>query len=58
LKLEYLYVDLGTATNGFAIPLNPAQFTAAAVAASAFNVASSIRFTDNVIRVGLNYKIY
>jgi len=62
LKLEYLYVDLGSATDAFPIGVNPA-FLAAAGAAGAIpvtfaGVTSSTRFTDNIVRVGLNYKIY
>jgi outer membrane immunogenic protein len=62
LKLEYLYVDLGSATDAFPVVVNPA-FLAAAGAAGAIpvtfaGVTSSTRFTDNIFRVGLNYKIY
>jgi outer membrane immunogenic protein len=42
-KLEYLYVDLGTVSSSYALPIT--------------NVISySSHVTDNVLRVGLNYK--
>jgi outer membrane immunogenic protein len=43
-KLEYLYVDLGRVSGSFAVP------------AFAFSSNYSSRVTDNVLRVGLNYK--
>jgi outer membrane immunogenic protein len=49
-KAEYLYVDLGTVTNTFASPLDPA---AALGSTQITNTSSSIR--DHIIRVGLNY---
>jgi outer membrane immunogenic protein len=58
LKLEYLYVDLGNTADVFGIALNPAQFSAAALAATTLGVTSTSRFTDNIVRVGLNYKVY
>lgn len=43
-KLEYLYVDLGTVSNTFTgIVSFPAFY-------------SSSHFTDNIVRVGLNYR--
>ena len=60
-KLEYLYVDLGTITDGFGIAPNLAylaQFGGAAFAAgSAGGVAISSHVTDHIVRVGVNYKI-
>ena len=56
LKLEYLYVDLGSATDTFGVPINPAFFGAAFAAVSTYTVSSSSRFRDHVIRIGLNYK--
>src|SRR5262249_35751872 len=44
-KIEYLYLDLGTVTT---IPAPAANSTTA--------VAFNSRVTDNVLRVGLNYK--
>jgi outer membrane immunogenic protein len=51
-KLEYLYVDLGHIDNTFAIALNPIFFPAGGVAP----VTTSTHVTDNIVRVGLNYK--
>jgi outer membrane immunogenic protein len=47
-KFEYLYMDLGTLTNSFATPNTLG-------AGSSFTVDSKIR--DNIVRVGLNYKL-
>jgi outer membrane immunogenic protein len=47
-KLEYLYVDLGTVSNVFAIPT---------AAAGVFGVnAVSERVSEHIIRVGVNYR--
>jgi outer membrane immunogenic protein len=46
-KLEYLYVDLGTITNTYATP--------SLGAGTSVTVDSKIR--DNIVRVGLNYKL-
>jgi outer membrane immunogenic protein len=64
LKLEYLYVDLGTTTDAFPVGINPAPFLtvngpgvgAAIVANSSYTITSSSHFRDNIVRVGLNYK--
>ena len=60
-KIEYLYVDLGTITNGFGIAPNLAylaQFGGAAFAAgSGGGVAISSHVTDHIVRVGVNYKL-
>jgi outer membrane immunogenic protein len=48
-KLEYLYVDLGTVTNTFTVPLT-------ATPAAFYTFASSSHIRDNIIRVGLNYR--
>jgi len=51
-KLEYLHVDLGTlstATPVFSVP---------PVGAAVFNTATTAKFRDEIIRVGLNYKIW
>jgi outer membrane immunogenic protein len=54
-KLEYLYVDLGTVSNTFAVALNPA-FGAALTTGGVAPVTTSTHVTDNIVRVGLNYK--
>jgi outer membrane immunogenic protein len=46
VKLEYLYLDLGSVSTTATLPANAPPLTAA------FNS----RFTDNVVRVGVNYK--
>jgi outer membrane immunogenic protein len=46
-KIEYLYMDLGT-VSGTVVPVPPGAFLVGA------NYSS--RITDNIIRVGLNYK--
>jgi outer membrane immunogenic protein len=53
-KLEYLYVDLGRVSGSFltAIP----AFGAGAVASGTLTSSYSSRVTDNVLRVGVNYK--
>jgi outer membrane immunogenic protein len=51
-KLEYLYVDLGSISNTFGIPV-----TAAGVAASHVFTSSS-NLADNIIRVGVNYRFH
>lgn len=60
LKLEYLYVDLGSVTDTFGVAPNPAFFVpvgaTGAPAVTTYAITSSSRFTDNIIRVGLNYQ--
>ncbi|SDS35793.1 outer membrane protein [Bradyrhizobium canariense] len=53
-KLEYLYVDLGRTSGSFttAIP----AFGSGTVASGTLASSYSSRVTDNVLRVGLNYK--
>jgi outer membrane immunogenic protein len=48
-RLEYLYVDLGTVSGSFttAVP---------ALGGGALNSNFSSHVTDNILRVGLNYK--
>jgi outer membrane immunogenic protein len=46
-KIEYLYMDLGTLTNGYTV------FTTAAAPAAVF--ASNSKFEDHIIRFGVNY---
>jgi outer membrane immunogenic protein len=48
-KVEYLYVDLGSISNGFAAPV----VGSATGAVHAFSSSSDIN--DHIIRVGLNY---
>ena len=48
-KLEYLYVDLGTVTNTFTVPLT-------ATPAAFYSFTSNSHIRDNIIRVGLNYR--
>jgi outer membrane immunogenic protein len=50
VKAEYLYVDLGTVTNTFASPLDPAAFLGPTQITTS---SSSIR--DHIVRLGLNY---
>ena len=50
-KMEYLYVDLGTVANAFAITANGVPLVAAA-----HNYASYDTIHDHIIRVGLNYR--
>ena len=61
VKLEYLYMDLGnfgsgatTATNVVTQAGVPVRFTT--VTTTTFASAFSSRFTDNIVRVGLNYR--
>jgi outer membrane immunogenic protein len=53
-KLEYLYVDLGRTSGSFATTI-PA-FGAGVVASGTLTSSYSSRVTDNVLRVGLNYR--
>jgi outer membrane immunogenic protein len=53
-KLEYLYVDLGRTSGSFATTI-PA-FGAGTVASGTLTNAFNSHITDNVLRVGLNYK--
>ncbi len=53
-KLEYLYVDLGHTSGSFATTI-PA-FGAGTVASGTLTSAYNSHITDNVLRVGLNYK--
>ena len=45
-KIEYLYMDLGTVSNTVFFPTNAPPLTA----------TYSSRITDNILRVGINYK--
>jgi outer membrane immunogenic protein len=49
-KLEYLYVDLGSITNSFAIPVTGAAAT------GVHTFTSTSNLSDNIVRVGLNYR--
>jgi outer membrane immunogenic protein len=58
-KLEYLYVDLGTVTDVFTIGGNPLFGVGSAGAqgpGSTFTTTTITHFTDNIVRVGLNYR--
>jgi outer membrane immunogenic protein len=61
-KLEYLYVDLGTVTDAFTIAGNPLFGTGSGTLGgpqgpgSTFTTTTSTHFTDNIVRVGLNYR--
>lgn len=61
VKLEYLFVDLGTITDQFGIVPNTAYLTqfggAAFAAGSSGAVAVSSHVTDHIVRVGVNYKL-
>ena len=52
-KLEYLYVDLGTVTNAFVVPVTGG---CGGTAGCTYTVTNSARIRDNIIRVGLNYR--
>jgi outer membrane immunogenic protein len=54
-KLEYLYVDLGSISNTVPIAINPA-FGPAFTNGAAASATSTSRVTDNIVRVGLNYR--
>lgn len=56
-KAEYLYVDLGNVTDTLPIAINPA-FGPAFVNGGVANATSTYHVTDNIIRVGLNYKFF
>jgi outer membrane immunogenic protein len=58
-KVEYLYVDLGTLDTaapfpGAFVPIPGSPFLATTPFAG--TIATQTRFTDNIVRVGLNYK--
>jgi outer membrane immunogenic protein len=52
-KLEYLYVDLGSVTNTFVVPVSPANGNCPGCT---YTFTSSSRIRDNIIRVGVNYR--
>jgi outer membrane immunogenic protein len=61
VKLEYLYMDLGNVGSGSTTATNvvtqvgvPVRFTT--VTTTTLASAFSTRFTDNILRVGLNYR--
>jgi outer membrane immunogenic protein len=56
-KLEYLYVDLGSFNHTLPIAINPA-FGAAFNTGGVASATTSTHVTDNIIRVGLNYKFF
>lgn len=56
-KAEYLYVDLGDVTESFPIAINPA-FTAAFTNGGAARATTVSHVSDNIVRVGLNYRFF
>jgi opacity protein-like surface antigen len=52
LKAEYLYVDLGN------VSLTSADTGGLAVVGLPLNYGVNTKFTDNIVRFGLNYKLY
>jgi outer membrane immunogenic protein len=61
IKLEYLYMDLGDVGDGTTTATNvvtqlgvPVRFNT--VTTTTFTSAFSTRFTDNILRVGVNYR--
>jgi outer membrane immunogenic protein len=57
VKLEYLYVDLGSVTEAFPIAINPAFGPAFTTGGAAVATRTS-HLTDNIVRIGLNYKLF
>jgi outer membrane immunogenic protein len=55
-KIEYFYVDLGTVSEAFPIPIN-AAFGPAFTAGSAM-AARNAHITDNLVRAGVNYRFF
>ena len=51
-KLEYLYLDLGSYTDTFTTP------STGVAGAATLTTASTSHFTDHIIRVGLNYRLF
>jgi len=56
-KAEYLYVDLGDVSESFPITINPA-FAAAFINGGTARATSASHVTDNIVRVGLNYRFF
>ncbi len=56
-KLEYLHVDLGSRTDVVGVPIN-AAFGPAFTTGGSATVTTNTKITDDVIRVGLNYKLF
>jgi outer membrane immunogenic protein len=56
-KLEYLYVDLGNVTEAFPIAINPASGPGFNTGGTATATRTS-HVTDNIVRIGLNYKLF
>lgn len=50
-KIEYLHLDLGNVSNTFVTPI-------IAPSGSLLNASYSSRFTDDIVRVGVNYRFY
>jgi outer membrane immunogenic protein len=58
LKVEYLHVDFGTVNTTFAIPPNPCFFIGVTECSATVAGTGTInsRITDDIVRVGINYK--
>ncbi len=59
VKIEYLFVDLGTVQRAFGTPLVPVagtSFAPANLVTGSTSFISSIHVYENMIRLGLNYK--
>jgi outer membrane immunogenic protein len=56
LKVEYLYVDLGTVTTTFATLPGCFGIPGGCIGIAAGSGTISSRITDNIVRVGLNYR--
>ena len=57
-KVEYLFVDLGNINTAFPTNLGAFGSTSAIVGLSAGTGTISSKFTDNIVRVGLNYQFH
>ena len=59
-KLEYLYLDLGSLDTAGSFPGGFTSFPIAGVLTTPFNgaITTHTHFTDNIVRVGLNYQFH
>jgi outer membrane immunogenic protein len=59
-KLEYLYLDLGSinTTTPFVLPTPGAVPAGGAVSNITGTITTHTHFTDNIVRVGLNYQFH
>jgi outer membrane immunogenic protein len=51
-KAEYLYVDLGSVSDTFSVPLDPGQGVPAIITNSSYTIH------DNIVRIGVNYHLH